>query len=311
VSVLPKYFSLWLFPKPLLFDDLISFQSGWQLWLLGGFGLFLFSLFLVFRFRKTPIVPFFIGIIWVSFIPYTSYIPILYVMDQIRMYFPLAGLSGLFVMGVLTFKKSVRFEKVISIFLFAVLSSYTSMTFLQNLRYRQPVNIFHDVVEKYPNSGAGWNNLAVAYERKSLHGEALKAYKMAVSAEPNNPDFLIKEKIWELFDIKDPPLRKKSLMELDVSEIIAPTLYFLILNEVELKEYDVAWMHGQVALKRFPAYAPVHVVLGKLWEKTGDLENARKAYANALVMTPNSLEAQEGQKRLGKPLSMPGGVQLH
>ena len=298
--ILPHYFLLGIFPKPLLFDDPLYFQSGWMVWVAASILLFLISGIVFVRLRTKPLLVFLIGLIWISLFPTISFIPIRYSMDQVRMYFPIAGLSGLLVLIYVYLDRYVQAKRIISYASMLMIVLYGGTTIIQNLRYRKPTFIYNDVAQAYPNSGVAWSHLAISYDREGFYPQALKSYQMAIAVEPT-PDLVLQEKIYELRFIHDANERKKITSMLDVANVDVSSLMNLIWNEIEWKDYEMATFHLQEAQKRFPAVAQVHLALATLWERTGAIENARKAYANTLQLDPRNTDAMDGQKRIGRP----------
>lgn len=300
LSTLARYFKLWVFPQPLLFDDPNHFESGWKFRIFVTVTLWIGSIYAALRFRKNPFIAFFLGLLWVSFIPTSSFFAIQFSMDQIRMYLALAGLSGLLMMVLLKIQERTRFKNLFAISFSMLMLFYFVTTFLQNMRYSHPIRILQDVTDAYPKSGKAWDNLAIAYLNSKMYPEMLDAYRTAATVEPR-PNSKLRYKMWDALFLTDETSRNQALLRIDVSDVDSIPMMNLIENELAVAAYGPASQHLEIARKRFPTYARVHLKSGELWEKTGDIENARKAYANVLAMDPYNKEAQVAQQRIGKP----------
>ncbi len=305
--IVPRYLWVWLVPQPLLVDDPLAFSDSLSFSFLFTPLTFIASLWLVWRFRSRPIVPFVVVLFWITLLPTTSIFPMFLLMDQIRLYLPLMGLSLLFPW--LMVLVADRWDRAwVAPWLIGLLGvTYGVSTFQQNLRYRDPTVIWGDVVEAYPNSELGWTHLGWAWEEKEDFSKTSACYEQAYLLAPHQGQYLVRATLsrfyaggdWEknLEQIRAVPLEKlepRGRLNLGVLEAEAG-------NFVRAEEILV-----QIATE-FPYLGLAHLNLALVWEKAGKLEDARRAYHNASVLLPFRSEPKEGIKRLGAPRTASDG----
>ncbi|MFH1263225.1 MAG: tetratricopeptide repeat protein [Pseudomonadota bacterium] len=307
-DVVRRYLLLWLVPKPLLLDDpspLKSFPwAGLVAYVLSVVG----TVLLVIRFRAKPIVWFALGMFWIGLAPTTGPLPIYLVMDQIRMYLPLAGLCFLLVFGLDAAARKVRAAPLLLVC--AVGVAYGAESFLQNLRYRHPIAIWGDVLEEYPESGMAWEYMAASMDMAGLEEEKAFAWDMAGRVESGAPIYRVFQKLMKLEKVSSKE-RKKGLDAINFSDFNPRQLVNIATWEAKHGEEKRAEAHFLEAIGRNPWSFTAHFNLGILSEKLGKLDQARRAFSNALFLAPQDPRAQAAVKRLGRPAGPPEIVLPH
>jgi tetratricopeptide (TPR) repeat protein len=298
LNIIPRYVLLWLIPRPLILDDptpLAAFPWGGAAATACLAGL---TVWLAFRFRRRPLVPFSLGLFWIGLGPTIGPVPLTLVMDQVRLYLPLAGLACL---SALVLGGAARRLKVAPwILITVVCASYGTASLLQNVRYRYPALIWQDVVEAYPESSWGWEHLGTALHEAGRFEDAARAYEMATRMEPGTAIFGIYATLNRL-ETATPEERGRQLDSIPTGGLDGGQLLNIALWEVRHREEARAEAHLLQAIQRSPTLYLAHLNLGVLWEKTGRLNEARRAYANALAIAPHEGRALAAIKRLGRP----------
>ncbi len=302
-SVIPQYVGFWLFPRPLLMSDPLASPSfPWSGFVTTGF-LILLSILLVirlhWRLHRSPLMIFSIVVFWLGLTPVTSPFPLLFFLDQIRLYVPMIGLSCLIAISLDRAKTLIRFKAMVPLTLAVLIISYGVSSFFQSLRYKSPILIWKDVITEYPESGLAWEHLGVALDEMGEFTEAIEAFETAARVEPQNPEFMInalrssvkanipREKIQEKLNVileKDLPIQQLSNVAL---------------LEIDLQEYEKAQKHLLEIIRILPHWDSAHLALAVLWEKIGNFELAQQAYLHTLTLAPSSQQAKDGLKRLG------------
>ncbi len=308
LEVIPEYLSLWLAPHPLILEDPLPVTQFPWLGVMISFSLLSVSILLSIRYSKERLVAFSLGLFWIGLFPTIGPTPIFFVMDQIRLYLPLAGLSLLMALLLTQLGRFLgnRIHPMLPLSLLILL--YSSLSMAQNIRYHYPPLIWQDVIEKYPYSGLAWEHLGASLDALHLYDEAMKTYEMASRVEPGNkmvqilalqsgikaglPKAQLKPKLPKLQDISHDRLDILGVLNLSILE-------------AELGEEKRAEERLLQMTQLYPYYANGHLNLGVLWERMGKLEQAKRAYANALTLSPTNRRAKEAVDRLGRPTGPP------
>jgi tetratricopeptide (TPR) repeat protein len=252
------------------------------------------------RFRKFPLVLFGLGLFWISLAPTISWVVIRYVMDQIRLYLPIAGLSSLLFFGLYKVSE-FRLRPWITKMAFAtVIVMYAVSSVLQNVRYGFKVAILRDVLAKYPESSETWAMLGTIYDQNGQFEEALEAHSMAASADPANFDYAAYAQMRKAMAEQNVDERRNRLRSIDVSKLSFSTFISIVLAEIDIKDFERAQRHVAMGLRAYPKTSKMHVVAGKMWEAMGEVERAKEAYSEALTLMPASRAPQEGLARMQK-----------
>lgn len=298
LRVIPKYVMLWLAPAPRLIDDPRPIAGFPWADALASLFLFVLSILLSVRLRAIRWVPFGIALFWVSILPSASFIPLFFPMDQIRLYLPLVGLSGLSVIGLIW--ACDRIPRLLSSkWVFpAVLTVYAAHSWYQNRQYAVPAKIWQDVVQEYESSDVGWASLGQELAASKLHRSATIAFLMASRSETRNAGYQVLA-YHNMLRVGVPPQQVKEwLSQTLMRSLSLPDTVNLAVLLRELDEKDGARFVLTDLLSRFPDYAPAHLQLGAILEIAGDKDGALHEYRRALDLMPNDFEAKIGIHRL-------------
>lgn len=301
LEVIPKYLGLWINPQPRLMDDpLPVYQIPWGS-MIFVFLLLLLTLLCFVRFHRKKFLVFSLALFWIPLIPTQGIWPLFFVMDQIRLYIPLMGLSFLLMFGIVKggdlFVHRLRPHFLLALVVFF----YGLFSIFQNFRYRYPLLIWEDVVAAYPKSGIAWGNLANVLDGKGQFGAGAKAFTEAYRVEPGHAGYLVQE-LHSRFLAGEPKEKiKERLKEIPIKDLDALQAVNMAILEAEVGEKQKAQDRLMEVIKIYPNYHLPHLVLAIFWEREKNFEDAKKAYANVLLMSPQNKKAKKALDRLGKP----------
>ena len=198
-NVILYYLRLALWPHPLNFDYFWPLAKSWGQ-LVPGFlaigallGLTLWALF------RRPEIAFLSVFFFFILAPTSSVMPILDLAVEHRMYLPLVPVVVFIVFAM--HWMSVKFSEVdrkistlirlTSISLVAcTLSAFGALTYLRNLDYQNPMDLWRDAMVKAPNNPRAHHNYAFILAEAGFTDEAIRQYDISVKLAPNMPLFL-------------------------------------------------------------------------------------------------------------------------
>lgn len=192
--------------------------------------------------------------------PVSQIVPLITLMNDRYLYFPLLGFSALAGALVLFLRERLgsRCPLVLYVVIALMLMLCSVVSFQRAALWRSPVTLWNDAITVSPGKSLNWERLGEAYHfsHPMQPDEALKAYRKALEIDPNNRF----------------------------------TLYNIGLLYTSLGDYN----NAHAVLTRLLDGSPEHVMgltaLGNLYRYTGRYNEAEKAYAHAYVLQPNALE---------------------
>ncbi|HBE89898.1 MAG TPA: hypothetical protein DDW41_01685 [Candidatus Andersenbacteria bacterium] len=131
---------------------------------------------------------------YVALLPESSFIPIVDVMFEHRLYLPMVG-AALFVgdMAQLMMEKAGSIVKrrvwadavVVGIVLILIFS-LAGVSYARNLTWKDEISLWTDATQKSPNKARPHNNLAKAYLDRQMFDRAEELYKRELEIDPNS-----------------------------------------------------------------------------------------------------------------------------
>ncbi|HLG20410.1 MAG TPA: tetratricopeptide repeat protein [Bdellovibrionota bacterium] len=293
ISVVPQYLGQWLLPRPLLFDDpLLVTGFPWRgalLCVLLATG----SIFPIVRYRREPLLSFAVALFWLVLSPTLGPTPLYFVMDPIRLYLPIAGLSILVAVTLSSLRPKLGW---ILFILLALLSSVRSV--IQNQRYSHPDLIWRDVADTYPRSGLAWEGLGAVLQADGRFQDSAEAYREAARVEPGNHIYAV-DALYSAFQAGMPKDELASQIHvISTSKLDVRRLVNLAIVEAQVGETKLAEEHFRLAIETFPQFGLSYLNYGILLEKSGRKEEARRAFHQALARLPDHPAARAGLQRL-------------
>jgi len=257
INVVRTYLRLLVWPVPQnvdydypVTDSVFDAGTGLSLLLIAG----LFGL--AWRCRgKHPLAAF--GIFWffLTLSIESSIIPIRDVIQEHRLYLPLAGLSITLCYAVFELCRGRRrFAVAMAIFL----GTLSFLTYQRNMTWRTETGMWEDVIRKSPHKSRAYSNLGSCYVRQ---GEYEKARELLVRSNELEPSF-------------------EAYVNLGAIDL-------------KLQQYDEAVRNFQKALEIDPRSAAAYNNLGVVYKDTGNFGLAEEMFHKALANHPQQVEARD------------------
>ena len=128
------------------------------------------------------------GIFWVSFfvigfLPVSQIVPIVTLMNDRYLYFPMVGLCGFLSLTMDSLSSLPKKMAVFSVGLFLVAMCW--LTLIRIDVWNNPVSLWQDATQKQQNSAKVWYALGIAYFDQSNYPKAIEANKQALLIEPS------------------------------------------------------------------------------------------------------------------------------
>ena len=191
------------------------------------------------------------GIVWfyLALSVESSVIKIPMVINEYRMYVPLAGLAH----GASVLMHEIRWDRLKKAVLVVLIVSLAVLTVSRNDVWSSRMSLWEDVVRKSPHKARGHNNLGNVYRNEGLTDKAIEHYKITIEIKPDYAD-----------------------------------AHFNLGNAYKVKGlFDKAINHYQVALKYMPDFAQAHNNLGGVYWAKGLNNKAIEHFERAIMQKPD------------------------
>lgn len=208
--------------------------------------------------RNRPVL-FWVALFIVGLLPVAQIVPLVTLMNDRYLYFPMMGVAGLIAWGVCSFEKMISGKKLIlaQVAIFAVMVTLMIATYDRIGVWKNSASIWSDAYCKNPNNVLVCSNLGYAYYRDNRFDLAGKAYSRALDLDPDGHDTLM----------------AMAVLALDTGDFIKAESCLRKLEQL------------------YPQSAEVHRVAGNYCAALGDLQGAKNAYCKSLVLNPDSIKA--------------------
>lgn len=133
------------------------------------------------------------GILWffLTLSVESSFLPIIDLIFEHRVYLPSVGAITALTAGVLTvWNRDEQAHKKLCIVVIFVVILLGIATWNRNSVWHSATSLWEDAVSKSPNSARGWNNLGSAYIKEKAAHQALKALTRSIELDPSKADAL-------------------------------------------------------------------------------------------------------------------------
>jgi tetratricopeptide (TPR) repeat protein len=207
----------------------------------------------VWAWRKKPVWGFVGAWFFLILAPTSSFVPLLDLIYEHRMYLSLAAVVSLVVMGLYSW---VGRRCLAAFVVVAIGLGY--LTWRRNQDYRNEISIRLDEVAKYPHHAPAYNSLGVALGRAGRVPEAIERFEEALFLDPN----------------------------------FAEAHDNLGIALVRVGKVQEAIGHFEQAARLKPGSAEAHHNLGAAFERQGKVQEAIQQFEEALRLNPNYTEAQ-------------------
>ena len=227
--------------------------------------------------------------------PTSSFVPIIDLMFEHRMYLPLAAVVAGVVVGgywliqrVLGLSRAVWITGVVVLVLAVALGA---MTHRRNEDYRDELTIWKDTVAKQPDNFSAWATLGSNYANRAMYPEAIDACRRAIELYPKisyayNARGVAHGKIGQY---------EQAIADFSKAVVIEPSHSRAYSNRAAIYkaigQFDRAITDCNESIRINPRYAPVFDIrAGCYWEK-GDLDRTIADYTEAIRLDPRLLRA--------------------
>ncbi len=185
LKVIPEYLKMIFFPAGQNIDHNVEVATSFfEFPVMGGAAILLaIIIFAIILFRKNRLASF--GIFWffLTISIESSFIPILDVMVEHRVYLPIFGIIlvfNLFLFGLLKKKKTAAIGINAAIILI-----FLACTISRNTVWENPMALWSDAIEKSPNKARPYNGRGMAYYNAGDYDKALEDFNWALDLYPD------------------------------------------------------------------------------------------------------------------------------
>jgi tetratricopeptide (TPR) repeat protein len=192
-AIILHYLRLTIWPHPLVFDYFWRVVTAWRPLLPGWAAVGGLLGFTGWALVRRPRLAFLPACFFAILGPTSSFMPILDLADEYRMYLPLATVIAALVVGLhalwLHFQAgSPRQQRVFRILvttsLIGITTAFGVMTYLRNEDYLDPMDLWGSVAAAAPDNPRGHNNYAFHLALAGYLPQALKEYTKAIALAP-------------------------------------------------------------------------------------------------------------------------------
>ena len=242
------------------------------------------------------------GIIWffVTLSVESSFIPIVDVIFEHRVYLPSIGIFISITAGMFIVARRLRKETSIVWTLVLVTLAFSAVTYARNNVWKDGVSLWEDTVKKSPNKARPHNNLGEAYYKFKLFDKAEGEFQAALKIRPDygiahNNLGAVYGQTGRLEDaMREYQAATDLIPDSVVARINLGTTYAQLGRLEEAKETF------QTAVRTNPGNAIVHNNLGAIYGRMGRTEAAIREYQTAMKLDPDYTIARDNLEGLIK-----------
>jgi tetratricopeptide (TPR) repeat protein len=196
-------------------------------------------------------------------------------------------------------------ERILIIFLTAIVLVYSILTFARNGVWKDDVALWRDVTRKSETNPRGYYNLGLAYAKRDRLAEATGAFQRVLSLDPSHAKaHLNLALIYDRQGHSDEAMKEfQRALELDPGD--ANTHYNLGITLARQGRLFEALAAFQQAIQLDPNDANARNNLGVIYGRLGRLEDAVREFKAALRINPDHVSAQNNLKRLSSSTLQP------
>lgn len=287
LTVLPRYLRLLFYPTTLSVLYYLPLKTGLDLSiLLSGLLAVLLGAAGVFLYRLKRNLSFWFFVFFIGFLPVSQIIPLVTLMNDRYMYFPMLGASAFLGSLFLSAMERLRGyrQKVGLAALCVVLLLLPLLSRERVSVWRNDLTLWTDTLSKCPDSEDAWYNLGRSYYDAGQMDNALGAYLRALSINPSAKDTL--NNVGDIYMQKGHLLKARPFLleALRVDPYYFEGLLNLGVNFYRSGEFEQAESTLRKALALRPRSAQVFLFLGDVYSKTNRLEMASECYRRAVAL---------------------------
>ncbi|MBI4597909.1 MAG: tetratricopeptide repeat protein [Candidatus Omnitrophica bacterium] len=300
-GVMLYYLKLIVWPHPLIFDYAWPAASTIPAVLWPALAVALLLLLIARAWKRSPAL----GFLGISFFlllaPTSTLFPIADVAAEHRLYLPLAPAITLLVL----IGRRLLPQRVAPWVAIMLAVSWSGLTILRNLDYRDETRIWQETIAKRPLNARAYNNLGLALLKQARTDEAMVALRESIRLNPNRPEayqnlgnaFVGSGNLDEAMRAYDDALRIKP----DFAEAHMSAANILVLQG----KLDEAIRRYKEAVQMKPGDAAIHINLGTALALQGQVDQAITQFREVLRIDPSAalahyklanLLAKQGQR---------------
>jgi len=280
------YFSLIIFPYKLHMERSLRWISKFtDIGFLSGFFVFIFSIFLVFKFRRNrkfifPYLWFLVNFLVVSGI-------FIQLNANFSEHFIYSGIIGILVYLPLLLKKFIKKEKVFTFLLCFLCLIYGIRSILRNFDWKNPEKFFEKTGEEANYSKRAKNQLAFILLNKGDYKKAYEILKNEVKENPDDVDVLLNygASLIGLGRYEDAEKVYKKILRINPENYRA--YHDLSVIYTKKGDYQKAEEFILKAVKINPYYAEGYYQLGKINYIKGKVKKAKRYLEKSIKIDPD------------------------
>lgn len=252
---------------------------------------------------------FWFALFWLGLLPVSQIVPLVTIMNDRYLYFPMIGVAALFGSSVpgVGARYTDRQRLMVTTLLFSLLIPLAIATLSRSKVWENDESLWIDAVRKFPTGAANWTGLANAYRQGGKPAEAEIAYGRALQLQSNYQAAMLG--LGQLYVQQNDAVRARAVLE---KLIGLKTQYFEAYEAYGHSFYlsgDItsAELAYKKAISMNPAALASRHYLGNIYLRAGRTKDARTLYEDALAkggMGPDlayslaCLEALEGNRAM-------------
>lgn len=292
LELLGLYVTLTLYPVNLAFFRSIQVpQTPFEFPVLLGAGtlIALLTLVWVFALRRREIAH---GVLWflISLLPVLNLTSLNAPIMEHWLYLPLLGFSLAFVAGVYALGQRLGEVRGAAFGLALLIMLLSAKTISRNAQWGDPITLFTNDAQLYPNQEKNWFLLGYAYFERGMAAQAIQAYKTGLAVNPNNA--YAWSGLAEALSLggQDAEAEKSFLKAVSIMSESPWLHYGLAIHRLKTGKAIEATEALNQALNLKPPMPLVYHALGSAYLRQGKPEQAEDAFKKALSMLPREQE---------------------
>lgn len=243
-----------------------------------------------FFYRRRSECFFWIIFFFVPLLPVSQIVPLLTLMNDRYLYFPLVGAACLAVIGISRICAKFKLAQAESAILAALIVAYGYAAFVATTPWKNAIILWENAIRRTPDVEGTWTGLGEAYQTAGRTDEALEAYLKALALEPANP--LVMNNIAVIYAEKGDRLKSRSYLIrlLKAKPWDVNALVNLGNNYVLSGRYDLAVPTYIKALKIEPENGKILMNLGNVYLNMHDFVRSEESYRRSLEVSGETAE---------------------
>jgi len=244
--------------------------------------------------KRWPLAAFGVFLFLLLIAPTSSFVPILDVSAERRMYLPFLGL----VLVCLEFLRRLKLSQMVWTGV-AILTICSALTYQRSEVWANPIALWQDASNKSPRKWRPHFQLASAQYESADCQDAAHSFEAASRLEQPSFDLLLD---WGLAldcagDWQEALLRLQQSATLQPSAHVQSQIGMVYAKHNKFEEALAALAQGQAI---DPNFEMIYVYRGKIYQATGDNASAAEQYRRALAINPYNAEARDALTQVSR-----------